>query len=212
MQLLKNMTQSAIVLGLFAVIGTGLVADIFDQTKQRIADNERASVLRNLHQLIPPDRHDNDLFNDTTTIYDARLGTNQAITVYRARIKAKPVAAIIGAIAPDGYSGAIKLLVAINYNGTLAGVRVVQHKETPGLGDRVDIERSSWILGFNGKSLNNPTENKWRVKRDGGVFDQLTGATITPRAIVKAVRNSLIYFNQHRDRLFDTVDPKDKNE
>jgi len=205
MAMLRNMTLSAVLLGLFAIAGTGMVAYIFDHTKQRIAANERASVLRNLHQLVPPQMHDNDLFKDIIHVVDPQLlGTKEAVVVYRARRANKPATAILTAIAPDGYTGEIKLLVAINYDGTLAGVRVVLHRETPGLGDRIELERSNWILGFNNRSLTNPEKNKWHVKRDGGVFDQLTGATITPRAVVKAVRNTLIYFDKHRDTLFTT--------
>ena len=105
-------------------------------------------------------------------------------------------------MAPDGYSGNIHLLVAIKYDGTLAGVRVVNHKETPGLGDAVEAERSNWILGFTGKSLTNPGKKGWAVKRDGGQFDQFTGATITPRAVVKAVYKTLEYYQQHKTQLF----------
>lgn len=203
MNMARNMLISAILLGFFATAGTSIVAYIFDNTKQQIADNERATVLRNLHQLIPPETHDNDLFNDVIKVHDpALLGSDDPVQVYRARMKGKPVAAIVNTIAPDGYSGSIKLLVAVRNNGSLAGVRVVQHRETPGLGDGIDLERSDWILVFNNRSLTNPEPKQWRVKRDGGIFDQLTGATITPRAIVKAVHNTLLYFKMHRAKLF----------
>ena len=108
-------------------------------------------------------------------------------------------------IAPDGYAGAIKLLVGIRANGTLAGVRVISHKETPGLGDGIETKRSNWILGFNDTSLDKPDLHGWQVKRDGGQFDQLTGATITPRAIVKAVHQSLVYFKHNKQTLLNTT-------
>ena len=106
-------------------------------------------------------------------------------------------------VAPDGYNGSIRLLVAINLDSTLAGVRVVQHRETPGLGDAIDAQRSDWILGFDGKSLTTPPRKDWKVKRDGGDFDQFTGATITPRAVVKAVKKALLYFQANGHGLFE---------
>jgi electron transport complex protein RnfG len=124
------------------------------------------------------------------------------VTVYRARLHGEPVALVIAAVAPDGYSGTIRLLVGINVDGSLSGVRVVAHRETPGLGDAIEEERSDWILGFTGKSLQNPPLQKWAVKKDGGAFDQLTGATITPRAVVKAVRQALLYYRDQKDALF----------
>ncbi len=203
MSLLKNMVISAVLLGLFAIIGTGLVSLTYESTIERIAANHRATLLKSLHELIPPTLHDNDMFSDTIRVSDPTLlGSDEPVNVYRARKAGQPIAAIIETIAPDGYNGNIYLLVAINYNGQLAGVRVVNHRETPGLGDAINLSHSNWILGFNGKSLNNPEAKQWAVKRDGGIFDQFTGATITPRAVVKAVYNSLIYFNQHRDELF----------
>ena len=115
---------------------------------------------------------------------------------------AAPVAVVLALIAPDGYGGPIKLLVGINADGSLAGVRVVNHHETPGLGDAIDTRRSNWILGFTGRSLGDPSPAQWAVRKDGGVFDQFTGATITPRAVVKAVKRALVYFEAHRDTLF----------
>jgi electron transport complex protein RnfG len=118
------------------------------------------------------------------------------------------VAAIISTVAPQGYNGNIYLLVAIRYSGKLAGVRVVKHRETPGLGDAIDEKRSDWISSFDNKSLQNPAPKDWKVKRDGGVFDQFTGATITPRAVVDAVYKTLQYFEKHRDELFTKQEVK----
>lgn len=201
--LARNMSLNAGLLGAFAIVGTALVALTYDNTVERIAANERAALLRNLHQLVSPDSYDNDLFHDIIEVTDADwLGTPNPIKVYRARKQGEPVAAILAPIAPDGYSGTIKLLVAIHYDGQLAGVRVISHLETPGLGDGIDVERSDWILGFNGKSLDNPENTGWAVKRDGGQFDQFTGATITPRAVVKATHKALQYFQANKDKLF----------
>lgn len=196
------MLIGAFILGLFAVVGTGLVALTYDGTAERIAENERQSLLRNLHQIITPESHDNDIYTDVVQVTDPLLGTNQPVTVYRARQGREPVAAVIASIAPDGYGGAIKLLVGIDYGGGIAGVRVISHRETPGLGDAIEAERSDWVLGFNGRSLGEPEASHWKVKKDGGVFDQFSGATITPRAVVQAVYNTLRYYQNHREALF----------
>jgi electron transport complex protein RnfG len=201
----RSVLNAAAVLGLFAVIGIGLVALVHDGTEARIAANERAVLLRTLKTLVPAASFDNDILADTVTARDSALGTGQAVTVYRARRHGQPVAAVLSPVAPDGYNGAIKLLVAIRADGTLAGVRVIGHRETPGLGDFIDADKSGWILGFDGRSLNDPPESRWKVKRDGGDFDQFTGATITPRAVVKAVSTTLVFFERNKTRLFDAA-------
>jgi H+/Na+-translocating ferredoxin:NAD+ oxidoreductase subunit G len=195
---------SAIFLFLFAIIGTGIVAYTFDSTEERIADNQRRALLKSLNELVPDDLYDNDIYSDILYVRNAELlGTDEPVPVYRARKNGWPVAAVLAPVAQDGYSGSIRLLVAIRLNGDLAGVRVIQHRETPGLGDGIETERSSWILGFNGKSLLDPQENRWKVKRDGGNFDQFTGATITPRAVVKAVKEALLYYKAYGQTLFE---------
>ncbi len=210
----RNMLIGAMILGLFSVVGTGLVALTYEGTAERIAENERLALLRNLHQIISSDSHDNDIYADVITVNDkTMLGSHNGVNIYRARQGGQPVAAVINSVAPDGYNGTIKLLVGINYDGSLAGVRVVNHRETPGLGDGIEAERSDWVLGFNGHSLFNPESEGWKVKKDGGVFDQFTGATITPRAVVKAVYNTLRYYQQHREALFaDGVTTTDEAE
>lgn len=201
--LFTHMTRTALLLGFFALISGWLVALTFDVTREPIAASEKKALLRNLHQLIPPDTHNNDLFSDVLTIRDPQhLGTNQPLRVFRARQNDQPVALAMEVVAAEGYNGNIYLLIAIRYDGSIIGVRVSKHKETPGLGDAIDIERSDWITGFNNKSLANTPDKQWRVVKDGGEFDQFTGATITPRAIVKAVHQALLYYQQHRDVLF----------
>ncbi len=205
----RSAPLSALFLFLFAVVGVAVVAFTYDRTAERIAYNEKASLLRSINELVPAERYDNDIFNDVVgERNEAMLGSPDPVPVYRAREDGKPVAAVFAAIAPDGYNGRIKLLVGVNADGTLAGVRVVAHHETPGLGDGIEIERSNWIREFDGRSLNDPDEKHWKVKRDGGVFDQFTGATITPRAVVKAVHNVLLYFSLHRDSLFEQAPEK----
>lgn len=198
----------AAILTLFAILGSGLVTFTYQITAPHIAANERATLLRTLNALITQDQYDNDLFNDFIWLQNEDLlGTNQPVTLYRARKAEQPVAVLLTPVAPDGYNGAIRLLVGINYNGTLLGVRVISHQETPGLGDYIETRRSNWILDFKGRSLTNPNESGWRVKRDGGVFDQMTGATITPRAVVKAVYKTLLFYQQQRNALFNKDNP-----
>lgn len=201
--LTAHMTRSAILLTLFSVMGTGLVALTHALTKDRIAEAERAALLRSLHQIISEEQYDNDLFNDYIEVNEPEmLGSKEPVSIYRARQQGEPLAALITSAAPDGYGGAIKLLVGIYYNGTLAGVRVIAHSETPGLGDAIEAKRSPWILQFSGLSLQTPSKEQWKVRRDGGVFDQFTGATITPRAVVKAISKTLIYYQQNREVIF----------
>ncbi len=199
----RNAAFSALLLGLFAVVGTGVVALTHTLTHERILANERAVLERALHAVMPPEAHDNDLLADRIEVLAPDLlGTADPVPVYRARRGGRPVGVVLTPVAPDGYNGRIRLIVGIYADGTVSGVRVLSHHETPGLGDAIEAEKSDWILGFTGRSLGDPPPERWRVRRDGGDFDQLTGATITPRAVVKAVRNTLIYFRNHRDELF----------
>lgn len=199
----KQILISGFLLWLFSVVGTTLVSYTQQETRQRIADNEKKVLLRNLYALLPAEKLDNDIAQDSLEITPSPLlGTQTNSLAYRARLSGQPVAVIFNAIAPDGYNGNIHLLIGVYENGTLAGVRVVKHAETPGLGDAIDIRKSDWVLGFDGKSLADPVPEQWKVKRDGGVFDQITGATITPRAIVKAVKNTLEYYQLNREALY----------
>jgi electron transport complex protein RnfG len=199
----RQILVTGLFLFLFAIVGTTFVAFTYEATAERIADNERAALLRRLREIIPPEMHDNDLYHDTIEVRDrALLGTDAPVTVYRVRKGGRPIAVVLTAVAPDGYSGTIKLLIGILFDGTVVGVRIVAHHETPGLGDAIEVERSDWIIRFSGRSLGNPAPERWKVKRDGGVFDQFTGATITPRAVVNAVRLALVYFSRHQTQLF----------
>ena len=204
-ELLRSMWRAATLLAGFAVLGAVLVAMTWDATAERIEDNEQAFLLRSLNDVLPASGYDNAVAEDYISVTDPDLlGTPEPVTVYRARRGEQPVAVVLAPSAPTGYSGPIRLLVGIRADGMLSGVRVVAHRETPGLGDKIEVERDDWIRGFKGRSLQDPAPDRWAVQRDGGVFDQFTGATVTPRAVVSAVRDALIYFQRHRDALFAT--------
>ena len=197
--------RSALALGLVVIIGTALLAAVNSLTKDRIAEQEQRVVLQQLQQIVPGNLHDNAMHLDYFQFSDPNaFPQEQVVMAYRARKQDLPVAVILRFAAMDGYSGRINLLVGIDVTGRLTGVRVTSHKETPGLGDGIEVERSDWILDFDGKSLQQPPLEQWAVRRDGGVFDQMSGATITPRAVVNAVKRALLYFEQHQQELFAT--------
>jgi electron transport complex protein RnfG len=197
--------RSGVLLGLIALLGTALLAGVNALTHERIVEQENLRTLQQLNAIVPVGSYNNDLLKDKIEIRDEALFRHPApVSVYRARMDEQAVAVLMHITAPDGYNGDIRLLTGIDRNGTVLGVRVVSHRETPGLGDPIEIERSDWILSFTDKSLQNPLPDGWTVKRDGGEFDQFTGATITPRAVVKAVHNALIYFETNRQSLFET--------
>jgi electron transport complex protein RnfG len=201
--LAKASLHTALNLAVFALIGTAILAFTYNQTHERIAQSVEAEKLNLISQIVSQDLYDNDIINDTIKVKpDVLLGNDDPTTAYRARLQNKPSVLVLEAVAPDGYSGKIALLVAIKDSGEIAGVRVVSHKETPGLGDYIDIARSNWIKGFDGTSLAMYTDRDWKVKKDGGQFDYMAGATITPRAVVKAVHKVLQYFALHHDVLF----------
>ena len=199
----KHILRVGVVLGIFAIVATTMVAYTEQNTRQQIKENERQALLDAINILIPHEQYDNAILQDTILLPATEsLGTEEPTQVFRARKQDQPVAVILTVVAPNGYSGRIKMLIGIYNDGTLAGVRVINHKETPGLGDKIDASRSDWIKQFEGLSLENPSSAKWKVKKDGGAFDQFTGATITPRAVVRAVKGSLEYFKNHREALF----------
>lgn len=198
----RSMLKNSLVLGLFAVVTVTLVAITQQITAPRIVAAERAAKSQILSQLLPAGSFDNQLQDSQVTLApDPLLGNLSPKTAYLARLNGQPTAVILPVTAPDGYSGAIQLLVAIKANGQLAAVRVLKHKETPGLGDKIELAKNAWIRSFDGKSLSDPTEPGWAVKKDQGQFDQFAGATITPRAVVKAVHQALRYFAAHQREL-----------
>ena len=206
--IIKSMGFNSIVLALFALVTSLILATTNELTYERIEQSEREAAQRALLEIIPLERHDNDMLMDVQPVPEqfwATLGLKKGGNIHIARDQGQPVAAIIPAVTPDGYSGAISMIIGVNFNGSVAGVRVVDHRETPGLGDKVDLKKSDWILSFNGKSLVNPQASGWTVKKEGGDYDQFTGATITPRAVVKQVLKTLQYFEDDRERLLQTA-------
>lgn len=198
----RSMLKNSLLLGLFAVVTVGLVAITQQVTAPRIVAAERAAQNQLLSQLLPAGSFDNLLQDSQVTLaVDPLLGNLSPKTAYIARLNGQPSAIILPVTAAEGYSGAIQLLVAIKANGQLAGVRVLKHKETPGLGDKIELAKSAWIQGFTGKTLQDPGASGWAVKKDQGQFDQFAGATITPRAVVKAVHQALQYFDAHQREL-----------
>jgi electron transport complex protein RnfG len=197
------MLVSAVTLAAVAMLAVGIAIIAQVATRDRIAAGERAARTAQLDALLGDLRHDNDLLADVTYARDPDLlGTGSPVPVYRARWHGAPVAIVMAPVAPDGYAGSIELLVAVRADGRVLGVRAVRHHETPGLGDAIDERRSDWIRRFAGRALGDPPLERWKVRKDGGDFDQFTGATVTPRAVVRAVSSSLVYFAQHRDELF----------
>jgi electron transport complex protein RnfG len=208
----QSMGKNSLLLALFALITALILASTDRITEDRIAESERLAAQKALFEIVPLARHNNDLLVDLQPIpeqYWLTLGLDNGGDVHIARLDDQPVAAIVPSITTDGYSGDIGMIVGINFDGTVAGVRVVEHKETPGLGDKIELRKSDWILSFNGKSLNNPKLSKWNVKKDRGDFDQFTGATITPKAVIHQIAKTLEYFEKDRERLLSAINFSD---
>jgi electron transport complex protein RnfG len=206
--------RSSVLLGIIALLGTALLTGVNELTYERIIEQEKRRVLQQLNEIVPTALYNNDLLADKIEITDQAFFRHPApVTVYRARMDDRPIAVMMIVTAPDGYNGDIRILAGIAASGTIFGVRIISHRETPGLGDPIDIEKSDWILGFNNKSLQNPDSDGWAVRKDGGQFDQFTGATISPRAVVRTVHSTLRYFEANRQMLFDTpTQTEDQNE
>lgn len=205
MKLYSSITKNGLLLFGFAVVTASLLAATYQGTKDVIAEAERRAAEKALLEIIPLSRIDNDLLLDTVPVPESdleSLGLNSKEKIHIARKNDEIIAVIVPAVAPDGYSGSIKMIVGVNVDGSIAGVRVLTHGETPGLGDKIDLKKSDWITTFQGKSLQQPPSESWKVKKDGGSFDQFTGATITPRAVVNQVRKVLEFTGANKARLF----------
>jgi electron transport complex protein RnfG len=196
--------SSGIVLAVVAAICTALVAITHRVTAPRIADNEKAYLEQSLRPALAGVFYDNDLSESTLVLPPPHgLPGKEPAIIYRLYSEDRPVAAVFVVSARGGYSGPIKLLVALEYSGTLTGVQVLEHNETPGLGDLIEPSRSDWLKQFENASLEDPPRDQWTIRRDGGSFDQLTGASITPRAVVRAVKETLLYYESNRDSVFE---------
>ena len=191
--MLSIMRKHGIILAAFAALFTGLTALVHALTEPAIQRQAVSQQQQLLDQVVPPELHDNDMLGECYLVADAALGNLRPHRVYLARKQGKAVAAAIESTAPDGYSGSIQLLVGADFDGNVLGTRVTEHHETPGLGDKIELRVSNWITHFSGKKVESPQDGFWAVRKDGGGFDQFTGATITPRAVVNAVKRTVLY-------------------
>lgn len=204
----KHTFKTAVTMLAFALVGTAMLAYVFEITRAPIEKSEAEARLALFKQILPTSAHDNDLLKDVIEIPPSDLLGNHLPTQANiAKLNNQAAGIILEAVAHDGYSGDIKLLIAIRADGSISGVRVLAHKETPGLGDYIDIAHGNWIKLFNDESLSKKTaeenvKQRWQVKKDGGKFDYMAGATITPRAVVKAVFKALQFFEMNKQALF----------
>lgn len=198
----KLLLRSALLLGGITAVASLLLYSVYVMSAPILAQHQQEALLRQLNSLVPADQYNNALAEDTLTVTVPELDLKAPVTIYRARQDNQAVASLLVVTAPNGYSGEIKLMVAVRADGRLAGVRVLAHKETPGLGDYIEDKRSPWVHQFVDKSLTDPSLSRWKVKKDGGIFTYNTGATITPRAIVSTVARTLTWVNENRERLY----------
>jgi electron transport complex protein RnfG len=175
----------------------------YDWSDERIAANERARVVARLNSVLEPALRSRDLTTTVLAVADEELlGSAEPVDVFVLTDRGAPMATVFAAVAPHGYNAAIDLLIGVAPIGTVTGVRAVRHRETQGLGDAIDTSKSDWMLQFDGKALTAPPAELWAIEQDEGVFDAISGATVTSRAVVAAVKNTLLYFEQHRDELY----------
>lgn len=200
--------RTAAILFIFVIIFTGLLSGAYLWTKPAIEASAAEEKMKLVDEVLPRSEYDNNLLSDTVALpATAELGLADPSTLYRARLGGQPAALVFETVAPDGYAGKIRLIVAIRANGELAGVRVTQHKETPGLGDYIEVKKDKnkarpWITQFTGMSLAQVTDKEWKVKKDGGKIDYYAGATVTPRAVTKATLKATHWAAANLDRLF----------
>lgn len=195
--------SGGLILAALAAICTALVAMTHSMTAPRIAANEQAYLEQSLKPVLEGIDYEGELSLSAISLRapDALPGSGSA-TVYRVFADGRPIAALFIVTTRDGYSGPIRLLIGVDADGAITGVRVLGHRETPGLGDRIEATKSDWILGFSGRSLTDSPAPEWAIVTDGGAFDQLTGASITSRAVIKAIRDTLLYFRGNRELVF----------
>lgn len=191
--MLATMRRHGLILAFFGALMSGMTALVNLMTKPTIEHQALLQQKSLFDQVIPASVYDNDMQNECYNVTDESLGTATPHRMYLARKNGQPVAAVVETTAPDGYSGAIQLLVAADFHGKVYGSRVLEQHETPGLGDKIEVRISDWIKHFANQTINGPTDERWAVKKDGGMFDQFTGATITPRAVVRSVKRTALF-------------------
>ena len=205
----RDRIRAVAILVAVAVAAAGALALLQSQTAERIRVNASQRLLEKLQAVLPaPERYNNAPQLDVLPVFDLALG-DETVPVYRARLDGRPVASVLTAIAPNGYVDEIRLVIGIDTGGTITGVRVLEHRETPGLGDGIQTNRSDWILDFDGRRIDEVPAIGWSLRRDGGDFDHLTGATITSRAVVKAVSRAVQYYAGHEAALFEPIKSTD---
>lgn len=192
----EKIAYQPVLLGVFALLASGALAWASSATGDAIAAAEAKDLRDSLSEVLPAGLADNDFLKDTVDLKNGQ----KTVTIYRAR-KAGVVKAALFKVAERGYAGEIQVLMAVDSEGKTLGVRVLKHSETPGLGDKIEIKKDPWVKGFEGKLLGDPAPDKWAVKKDGGDFDQFAGATITPRAVVKAVKGGMDFFAAHKSEI-----------
>jgi len=202
--MMKNIiSRNGLILACFALAISAIVALTHQGTKTEIAEQETKQLLRLLDQVVIRDSYDNELYKHCIVTNSLQfLGSNKDQRAFIAKKGNDVVAIALEAIAPNGYNGNINLLIGLTAQGKVTGVRTLAHQETPGLGDKIEIVKDDWITSFEGMILHSHTDKRWQVKKDGGQFDQFTGATITPRAVVQAVKNTIVYFERNKQQLF----------
>lgn len=208
----SSIVKSGLTLAAIAAVCTSLVATTYHLTADRIAANDKALLEQSLHPAL------SDLFYDSG-VSESRLvlapphdlpGSDEAL-IYRVYASDEPVAALFVVTARDGFSGPIRILLGVDLDGVVTGIRILKHRETPGLGDKIVATRSDWVHQFPGRSIGDPAVTDWAIRRDGGRFDQLTGASVTPRAVVKAMRDTLIYFEANRELIFSAPETEEES-
>jgi electron transport complex protein RnfG len=203
--LARSVYRNALILGAFALVSIGLNAIFNHITKDKIKAEMQAKLARTLGELVPASQYNNDVYHDCVIIEAGeQLGHREPTRFYRMTKDGEPVATVFTLTAPDGYNGNIELLIGIYHDDSIAGISVIQHNETPGLGDKIEPRKSNWLQQFKGLSLTNTPSEQWKVKKDGGQFDAFTGATITPRAVLKAIERGLSFYQSHKSIIFSS--------
>jgi electron transport complex protein RnfG len=195
--------RTLLLVGIVAAVAAFMVSASYEFSKDRIAANERARLIASLNSVLDARLRSHDLGTVRLSVADRELlGDDEPVDVFVAMEGRTPAAIVFASVAPHGYNAAIRMLVGVSPAGEVTGIRIVSHRETPGLGDAIEVAKSNWILQFDGLTLAMPATSMWAVDKDDGHFDTITGATVTSRAVVQGVKNTLLYFEQHRDELF----------